>query len=1212
MNRHPYSIVQSPRITTTVNMSDYFENIPIELPPSGTPPRQHPSRKKTQKSRNRKSVPRRRTVVRQPKPIGKGSQNAVLWALAVVVLFALYSVVGFKGVPYYIQNILPESLLESTGFSLDPGAVSFNPYTFEIRSKDLFLSRGKEQVAKIEEVGGRLSFIHLLRRDLVINDLTILQPTISLIRNPDRSYNISPLLGGRKAGSDDFMHFSDLPFFFSLNNIKVAEGQLTFNDIPTKKKHELTNIELNLPTLSNIPVQLKHYIRPSFSAVINGSPVQLTGQAWLGDGKQETRLSTSLDSIDIANYSEYLPFSLPFSVSQGIASGKVDLSFRPSSSGESSFVAGFSLNVTGAILTSRSKQLQLKAPSVTLKGELNPVKKQLNFSRILVNGSELASYGPSIREHLEELFSSGVAPSETPAAQTSVRPYTVSIASLKASETTVRFYSKNKAKKPSSIWNTLNIQLKDYTPEKSQEGNTFGSVTCSGSGSDGKKTFHWKATFQDALTLSGPLKLERYEVQDILNTFGAPLPFTLKGSTRLDGILTAQIRKTPKTAISLSLQNGDSLTEKFSMTAGKDFQLKSPRLVISNISFLDKHLMLGNVAIEKGQTFLGYAIKSNSFRPFTKQNFAINNFSYSGKASLSTEPANKKRLELKEVFIAAKNLNDKRAPKDNINLLGKLGDEGKITLLGSCGLSPFSLTLKGAFTGIPAQESLRWFSHSSSFDPISGSLSGSGLFAYPQKLFRGDLNIQSGRWNKGNQTVLKWKDLSLNDLNFTEQPNHLGIREAILAQGEGVLNIKADSPHPLLQLAQGVRDILYSGDKNKAVQKKITISPFDIQSLKIVESNLTIQDERGSTPFEYMLSNISGIINDIHGLTSAKPAPYTLTATFFSTPLTMKGSIYFRPSRINLTQELTLEALPVRSLDPFFTQGLHFSEGKCSLKITDNFSDTSFTRSGGLNCIDLKSESLSSDSLLVLAMQTDEDGIFNLPIDVQLPRQDSVNRISKDLLTRFRALGVKASISPLLLASDDYSDLIDNETITFRPGEFMLTSEGREKLVQYTSLLISHPHIGFKLTGVIDPEKDRQALQKQLEEVEQKRVEAENKKRYSEWQRKKDLFDAALAQRVNTPQANPNTTIVESDIPRDILSDFVPLQPEPVTVSEQMLQELAEKRIKVLIDSLSAQLSLTKGRLKSVQAPATTVSGAGDEPGVKITIQPLTTMQAEE
>lgn len=183
----------------------------------------------------------------------------------------------------------------------------------------------------------------------------------------------------------------------------------------------------------------------------------------------------------------------------------------------------------------------------------------------------------------------------------------------------------------------------------------------------------------------------------------------------------------------------------------------------------------------------------------------------------------------------------------------------------------------------------------------------------------------------------------------------------------------------------------------------------------------------------------------------------------------------------------------------------------------------------------------------------------------------------EELLALFQTLIVKGSVSPLLLATGDFTDLIGNEFTEFRPGELMLSDNGRKILTRFTALLIAHPYVGLELTGTIDEVLDEQAMREQLETVELKRVEKENKKLFDKWQAEKASYETKLHEQLI--KAGPNSNPAELDIPDDVIGEFTPLQPEPVVIEESMLLELAQKRANVLAQHFTTQLALQPERI---------------------------------
>ncbi len=145
----------------------------------------------------------------------------------------------------------------------------------------------------------------------------------------------------------------------------------------------------------------------------------------------------------------------------------------------------------------------------------------------------------------------------------------------------------------------------------------------------------------------------------------------------------------------------------------------------------------------------------------------------------------------------------------------------------------------------------------------------------------------------------------------------------------------------------------------------------------------------------------------------------------------------------------------------------------------------------------------------------------------------------QDTLTTFQRQLLKAKVSPLLLASGDFTDLVGNEYADFLPGGFTLTENGHKILSRFSAFLGAHPFVGIRLTGCADRIIDGKALQKQLEEIEAKRVEQENRRRKAAWQKERDL---ELERQRARQQQGSKQGIIEEDLP---LQELPALCPDP-------------------------------------------------------------------
>jgi hypothetical protein len=238
----------------------------------------------------KKTKAARHQPVKPPPPAAKrgGFGISWKWIAATAVAVGLYAAFGFFLVPYLIKNYLPGYLEKRIGIHTTVEQARFNPFSFTLTLDNLAVNtlyneRPAERILTLASFHTDVDFISLLRRDFVLRSLEIDSLDGALTRLPDKSYNISYLLGERRTpGRSDIIDFAELPFLFSINNIRLTNSRLLIDDQSTGTSHRIENIDLSLPVISNFPFAVDSYIHPRFSATINGAPFVLTGEAVLG------------------------------------------------------------------------------------------------------------------------------------------------------------------------------------------------------------------------------------------------------------------------------------------------------------------------------------------------------------------------------------------------------------------------------------------------------------------------------------------------------------------------------------------------------------------------------------------------------------------------------------------------------------------------------------------------------------------------------------------------------------------------------------------------------------------------------------------------------------------------------------------------------------------------------------------------------------------
>ncbi len=259
------------------------------------------------------------------------SRRVRIISIAVFTLFALYSIAGFLIAPPYAKRIATENLSDLLGRRVSIESVSLNPYSlvatvkgFEIKENDgrtTFLSFGSLRVD--------LQMASFLKKGPVIREIKLEKPHIHLVRLDANTYNFSNIIGRFQS-----MHEAapaekpGKPFLFSMSNIQIFDGSIEFDDRPVATKHAITQVSLSIPFVSNLPRYVESFVEPSFSALVNGTPLHIRGDSKVFADSRETSLDIALTDIDIPHYLAYAPAKLNIKVPSGLLDVKMRASYR--------------------------------------------------------------------------------------------------------------------------------------------------------------------------------------------------------------------------------------------------------------------------------------------------------------------------------------------------------------------------------------------------------------------------------------------------------------------------------------------------------------------------------------------------------------------------------------------------------------------------------------------------------------------------------------------------------------------------------------------------------------------------------------------------------------------------------------------------------------------------------------------------------------------
>lgn len=1186
-------------------MSDIFGKISIEA----EKPQKPAEPKKKQKKNPPPTLPPSKRQVKR----NRLTTTKLMMFMIPIGLLSLYAIIGYWGVPYYLKTYIPEVGGQEYNVDISPGNITFNPFSFTLKTESTKVDDQQgESIAYLPHLELNFAPIQLLRMDFVCTKVVLTSPSLNLVRNDNGSYNFSSILLNIKESSDTtgMIGFSDLPFSFSLNNISITAGELTFADKPNKKTHIINNIELQLPTLANIDFKASDYIAPHFSAIFNGSPISFkaeTSKNEITNSLAQPQLAWEMKDFPLQDYVRYLPFELPFSINKGTAEGIVGLRFNnlnEKNKKEEKLSISFKLIIGDIDFETHQKKLQLRSPSMNITGSFAPVKKLFLIEDLQFKSPEFTAHTPDLFQELSNIFLIKEKKDQLGIVD---KPVVLSLQSLQFKNGKLSHKKTLNKNETPLDWVKLDAQISNYVSHQSNSPSNkkVSIVNLTGQKKNTTNVFSYTGSFESPSTLSGRLSVDNITSQ---NLFSFMLPdeksTTFKGSAKLNSVFTLALANDTETfsptfsQTNVTIDNMKIFEKKKSIFEAKELSL-SDALLTGNI------VNLGEVKIKNGA--LSYSLQKNSsiFSKIVTGKYLISSLDYVG--DINILPINKTgspfRLEKSSIKYSGNSSSKKKA--DNITISGSTGTSGKFEGAGTASLSPFKMMLSTKFDSIDNATLTSILPQNNFISQSTGKISGKGRITFPQTSFTGDLSLANGTYHANKKPSLSWSEFDLENINFTTQPYHLDVGSITLIKPVLISSIEPQKGSMDQQLTGFLRNTLKKNKKNTTNQQKIALSSLDIQKITITNGNLTVSDHRLSPPWTGKLDNVSGSIENIHSANSASNSPFTFTGNIDGSEFTWKGTVDPLKNTQTDKYQFTVTNYPLNNfaqqLQPL--SDINFNSATISMTNSSDWVNGDLSHSVRSQLSQLKIDTPNSETALPLAILADVNG--NTKIDastLQIASQKNSN-LFDNLTGNLQKLILKGNLSPLLLATGDFSDLMDIEFIDFKPGLFMLSNTGRKTLLRYGAFLVAHPNIKLRLSGGLYRNLDKDSLHRQLEKNEKLRVENENEKLFAKWQQKKQEYESQLKN--NQDQATSTGAIAESDIPTKVLAGFRPLLPEPVVVDNEMLLELAEKRLDIVKQHFMTQLALTKGRVDITQQSINTVSKNNNGMGVHVEIMPF-------
>ena len=243
-----------------------------------------------------------------------------------MIAVGLYGIAGALVAPPLVKKAIADKGREKLGRVVTVDDLTFNPFTLAATAKGF----------RIMEADGQTPFVSFDQLDLdgsitsawrlapVVDQVTLAGMKVNLVRETDTRYNVSDILARLAAPAPKA---ESGKAEFSVSNIRLTGARIDFEDKPKGAKHRVSEIDVAIPFISNLPAHLKEFVQPTFAAKVNGTTVHLKGETLPFENSLRTHLAIDLDALDVQRYVEYSPSPLPVKIDSGKLDAKLSIRF---------------------------------------------------------------------------------------------------------------------------------------------------------------------------------------------------------------------------------------------------------------------------------------------------------------------------------------------------------------------------------------------------------------------------------------------------------------------------------------------------------------------------------------------------------------------------------------------------------------------------------------------------------------------------------------------------------------------------------------------------------------------------------------------------------------------------------------------------------------------------------------------------------------------
>ncbi len=266
--------------------------------------------------------------------------------------------------------------------------MDFAPWSLELTVHDLAVGGldGAPDQFTVERLYLDASWQSLWRLGPVLNAVQVEDPTLRLTHLGEGRYDIDDVLARLTARPEQAE--PSRPLHFALYNIVLQGGRIDFDDRAVDRVHEVRDLRLALPFVSNLPAAREVQVQPQLAFQLNGSSFDSQTRALPFDSSRQTEASMQLAHVDLQPYLGYLPAALPLRLQLGVVDADLRLAFEQTPRPSLRVSGSLALSALKAVDRQGADALAFDALELQI-AELRPLERELHLASLKLAGPQL-------------------------------------------------------------------------------------------------------------------------------------------------------------------------------------------------------------------------------------------------------------------------------------------------------------------------------------------------------------------------------------------------------------------------------------------------------------------------------------------------------------------------------------------------------------------------------------------------------------------------------------------------------------------------------------------------------------------------------------------------------------------------------------------------------------------------------------------------------